>query len=52
MGAGRRGGFGLVVAVDRSGRGSELVAHGADVVVRDLTGIEVTAPADGRGASP
>ena len=34
--AGRAGGFGLVVGVDRVGQREELVAHGADVVVADL----------------
>jgi len=34
--AGRRGGFGLVVGVDRDGRGDALRAHGADLVVEDL----------------
>lgn len=34
--AGRAGGFGLVVGVDRTGAGRELLAHGADLVVRDL----------------
>ncbi len=34
--AGRRGGFGLVVGVDRVGQAEALRAHGADVVVRDL----------------
>jgi len=36
--AGRAGGFGIVVGVDRLGdrHGAELRAHGADVVVRDL----------------
>jgi beta-phosphoglucomutase family hydrolase len=34
--AGRAGGFGLVVGVDREGGGDALRAHGADVVVRDL----------------
>jgi beta-phosphoglucomutase family hydrolase len=34
--AGRRGGFGLVVGVDRSGLGSALADAGADVVVSDL----------------
>lgn len=34
--AGRAGGFGLVVGVDRSGQADELRAHGADVVVGDL----------------
>ncbi len=35
--AGRAGGFRLVVGVDREGRGDDLVRHGADIVVRDLT---------------
>jgi alpha,alpha-trehalase len=39
--AGRRGGFGLVVGVDRAGHGPELLDHGADVIVPDLEGIEV-----------
>jgi alpha,alpha-trehalase len=34
--AGRRGGFGLVVGVDRGGNREALLAHGADVVVEDL----------------
>lgn len=34
--AGRRGGFGLVVAVDRTGQAEELAAQGADLVVSDL----------------
>ncbi|MCA2226667.1 HAD family hydrolase [Nonomuraea aurantiaca] len=34
--AGRKGGFGLVVAVDRHGETTELSAQGADVVVKDL----------------
>jgi len=39
--AGRRGAFGLVVGVDRAGHGQELLAHGADVIVPDLAGIDV-----------
>ncbi|MFI6160517.1 beta-phosphoglucomutase family hydrolase [Micromonospora haikouensis] len=35
--AGRAGGFGYVVGVDRVGQADELRAHGADVVVTDLT---------------
>ncbi|RKN31762.1 HAD-IA family hydrolase [Micromonospora musae] len=35
--AGRAGGFGYVVGVDRVGQADELRAHGADVVVRDLS---------------
>jgi beta-phosphoglucomutase-like phosphatase (HAD superfamily) len=34
--AGRAGGFGLVVGVDRLGQARELAEHGADVVVADL----------------
>lgn len=39
--AGRQGGFGLVVGVGRAGHEQELLEHGADVVVPDLTGIHV-----------
>jgi beta-phosphoglucomutase family hydrolase len=34
--AGRAGGFGYVVGVDRAGQADELCAHGADIVVADL----------------
>jgi beta-phosphoglucomutase family hydrolase len=34
--AGRAGGFGFVVGVDRVGQADALRAHGADIVVRDL----------------
>ncbi|MVU78314.1 trehalose-phosphatase [Nocardia sp. ET3-3] len=34
--AGRAGGFGLVIGVDRGGHGDRLAARGADVVVPDL----------------
>src|SRR5213596_1190678 len=34
--AGRAGGFGYVVGVDRVGQAKELAAHGADIVVSDL----------------
>lgn len=40
--AGRRGGFGLVVGVDRVGQAAALSAHGADVVVADL--VELVEP--------
>jgi HAD superfamily hydrolase (TIGR01509 family) len=43
--AGRRGGFGLVVGVDRADHGQELLDHGADAIVRDLTGVEVASSA-------
>ncbi|HXS27092.1 MAG TPA: HAD-IA family hydrolase, partial [Steroidobacteraceae bacterium] len=39
--AGRRGGFGLVVGVDRGGNREALAAHGADVVVADLGELNV-----------
>jgi beta-phosphoglucomutase family hydrolase len=39
--AGRRGGFGLVIGVDRVGQAEELRAHGADVVVTDLAEVTV-----------
>ncbi|MFJ3929346.1 beta-phosphoglucomutase family hydrolase [Streptomyces sp. NPDC090029] len=35
--AGRAGGFGVVVGVDRVGQAEHLRSHGADVVVRDLS---------------
>ena len=34
--AGRRGGFGVVVGVDRGGQAAALAERGADVVVADL----------------
>jgi alpha,alpha-trehalase len=39
--AGRRGGFGLVIGVDRSDHAQALKAHGADVVVKDLAEVTV-----------
>jgi trehalose 6-phosphate phosphatase len=39
--AGRRGGFGLVVGVDRTGHTAALLDHGADVVVADLADLDV-----------
>lgn len=42
--AGRAGGFGYVVGVDRVGQADELLAHGADIVVQDLA--ELLAVAD------
>jgi alpha,alpha-trehalase len=41
--AGRRGGFGLVIGVDRLGQAAELARAGADVVVDDLAEVGVTA---------
>lgn len=40
--AGRVGRFGWVVGVDRVGRAAELLAHGADVVVEDLSDLMET----------
>ncbi len=37
--AGRAGGFGLVVGIDRSGENAGLAEHGADIVVEDLSHI-------------
>ncbi len=39
--AGRRGGFGLVVGIDRDGRRETLEAAGADVVVEDLSQLDI-----------
>ncbi len=39
--AGHKGGFSVVVGVDRSGRTDELLACGADVVVDDLSHVEI-----------
>ncbi len=36
VGAGRAGGFGYVVGVDRAGQAAALKTHGADIVVEDL----------------
>jgi beta-phosphoglucomutase-like phosphatase (HAD superfamily) len=35
--AGRAGDFGWVVGVDRVGQAADLLAHGADIVVEDLS---------------
>ncbi|MET7467353.1 beta-phosphoglucomutase family hydrolase [Micromonospora sp. NPDC005211] len=43
--AGRAGGFGYVVGVDRVGQADELLAHGADVVVTDLAELLAAEPA-------
>ena len=39
--AGRAGGFGLVIGVDRAGQADALRSNGADAVVRDLAEIQV-----------
>ena len=41
--AGHRGGFGLVIGVDRSDHAQALRDHGADVVVKDLAEVAVVA---------
>ncbi|MEU8089888.1 HAD family hydrolase [Micromonospora chalcea] len=43
--AGRAGGFGYVIGVDRVGQADELLAHGADVVVTDLADLLAAEPA-------
>ena len=42
--AGRAGGFGFVVGVDRTGQAEELRRHGADIVVADLADLLAMAP--------
>jgi len=39
--AGRVGGFGLVIGVDRSGNNVELKSYGANIVVADLAEVRV-----------
>lgn len=39
--AGRAGGFGLVIGVDRAGNGDALLENGADIVVADLEELQV-----------
>jgi len=41
--AGKAGGFGLVIGVDRAGQAEKLREHGADVVVEDLAQVTVSA---------
>lgn len=56
--AGRAGGFGYVVGVDRTGHAAQLRSHGADVVVADLAELlvdrdgQTRASGDGAGAAP
>ncbi|HZI37037.1 MAG TPA: HAD-IA family hydrolase, partial [Acidimicrobiia bacterium] len=42
--AGRAGGFGFVVGVDRAGQAEELQSHGADIVVSDLADLLAMSP--------
>ncbi|MEH1166358.1 HAD-IA family hydrolase [Micromonospora sp. CPCC 205539] len=44
--AGRAGGFGYVIGVDRVGQADELRAHGADIVVDDLADLLTLGDAD------
>jgi alpha,alpha-trehalase len=39
--AGSKGGFGLVIGIDRTGIGDKLLAHGADVVINDMEEVEI-----------
>lgn len=39
--AGRQGGFGFVIGIDRTGQREALLAHGADVVVDDLVEVSI-----------
>ncbi|HEX6207039.1 MAG TPA: trehalose-phosphatase [Actinomycetota bacterium] len=50
--AGRRGGFALVIGVDRTGHAQELREHGADVVVSDLGEMSTTAEPPAIGDLP
>jgi HAD superfamily hydrolase (TIGR01509 family) len=47
--AGRRGGFALVIGVDRSDHGAELLPADAGVVVRDLVEVSMATGSRGRG---
>jgi beta-phosphoglucomutase-like phosphatase (HAD superfamily) len=40
--AGRAGGFGIVIGVDRVGQAEALKHHGADIVVKDLADLMKT----------
>ena len=50
--AGRRGGFGLVVGVDRGGAAQALAAAGADLVVQDLAELRSRPPRSGLLRTP
>jgi beta-phosphoglucomutase family hydrolase len=50
--AGRAGGFGFVVGVDRVGQADDLRAHGADVVVGDLSELLDRDAADAQETTP
>lgn len=40
--AGQRGFFSLVVGVDRFGRGEALISHGADILIQDFSGFDLS----------
>ncbi len=46
--AGRAGGFGFVVGVDRAGQAEDLRRSGADIVVADLADLLAMASPSGR----
>jgi hypothetical protein len=48
--AGRCGEFGLVIGVDRRGDGAQLIEHGADVAIRDLSAIVVELSGQDQGS--
>jgi alpha,alpha-trehalose phosphorylase len=50
--AGRAGGFGLVIGVDRDEQTDALVAHGADMVVKDLGDLVTESAEAGHMAGP
>ncbi|MET8151297.1 HAD family hydrolase [Actinoplanes sp. NPDC049668] len=50
--AGRVGGFGLIVGVDRNGHPEELAAHGADIVVADVGELLADSTAEVHRAGP
>ncbi|MDP8970338.1 MAG: beta-phosphoglucomutase family hydrolase [Actinomycetota bacterium] len=50
--AGRRGGFKVVIGVDRAGQAQALAEHGADLVVRDLGELRLVPTAPRVGPDP
>lgn len=52
VGAGRAGGFGLVIGVDRDDQREALLAHGADIVVKDLGDLVTESAEAGHMAGP
>lgn len=39
--AGSKGGFGLVIGIDRTGIGDKLLANGADIVIKDMEEVDI-----------